>query len=365
MHRQLAAALLLILVAGCTSQAAPSAPPASATPSVAPETAEPTPSLTPPSESPVASDEPDPAAPTWTGHPADGLALVRLLDEAGLDSQIFVIEADGSARQVTGLSGALGASNPVWSRDGHRIAFTGPKRGETTIKGMVAVVNADGSDERQIAEGQSPRWSPDGTRIAFVEVDDVTSQDLSFYLADPETGEVTELGLGYDPRWIDNERLTYGHNSYDANGAVTSHLSVLDVTTGQSQLIEDGALGVPSPDGSQMLIIVDGVVWLADADGTVTRELADGHEGAWSPDGTQVAVMVGHDNDANPVWDVIDLEGNTVRSDIVGATPTWSPDGTRLALEVYRPEAPVVQVVDVATGEVVWEEEGRQPAWRP
>jgi hypothetical protein len=45
--------------------------------------------------------------------------------------------------------------------------------------------------------------------------------------------------------------------------------------------------------------------------------------------------------------------------------PSWSPDGTRLAVEVYRPDTPVIQVIDVASGTVVYELEGRQPAWRP
>ena len=54
-----------------------------------------------------------------------------------------------------------------------------------------------------------------------------------------------------------------------------------------------------------------------------------------------------------------------MRDGIAGATPTWSPDGTRLAVEVYAPEMPIVQIVEVASGEVVWEMEGMQPAWRP
>jgi Tol biopolymer transport system component len=363
MYRPLVAVLLLVLTAACTTQVTPASAPPTSTPV---PTAVPTPTVTPPeSDAPEPTATPEPAAPTWTGHPAEGLALVRRVAETDQATQVFVIEADGSARQVTGLSGDLGATFPVWSPDGERIAFNGPKRGETTVSGMLAVVNADGSDERQIAEGAFPRWSPDGSRIAFVEVDDVTGTDLSFYLVDPETGEITDLGLGVDPRWVGSDRLTYGATTYAADGEATAHLYLMDLSTGQSRPIEDWANGYPSPDGSQILVAVDEVVWLADAEGNVTRELTDGFEALWSPDGTAVAVAVGHDNDANPVWNVVDLEGNELQSDIIGANPTWSPDGTRLALEVYRPDMPVIQVVDVASGEVVWEEQGQQPAWRP
>jgi Tol biopolymer transport system component len=317
----------------------------------------------------VPDETPAPAAPTWTGHPAEGLALVRLLSPNDPNSQVFVIEADGSARQVTGLSGSLGASNPTWAPDGNRLAFSGAKRGEG-LSGMVAVVNADGTDERQISVGSFPRWSPDGSMIVVQEVDDVGDEPHSSWLADPETGEITDLGLFQDGRWLGNDRLTLNMNAFAADGAVTSSLYLMDLATRETTFVADWTRAYPSPDSTQMLLVEqeDGnpaTTWLADADGQAIRQLADGGDPVWSPDGTRVAVLYDFDQDANPVYRVVDLDGNELQSDIIGAYPTWSPDGTRLALEVYRPDMPVIQVVDVASGEVVWEEPGRQPAWRP
>ena len=362
--------LLAATLAACGVQAGPSATPAAqptSSPASTPEPADP--SVEP---DPTASPEPTaPPAPSWSGHPAEGLALVRLMSETDPFTQVFVVEADGTLRQVTGLDGGTGASFPVWSPDGTRIAFTGPKRGETTVSGMLAVVNADGSDERQIAEGQFPRWSPDGTTIVFQEVDDVTGQDLSFYLVDPETGDITDLGLGYDARWIGNDRLVFVANSYAADGLASAGLNVMSLEDGAVTPIEgftsdqsDPVSAHPSPDSAMLLLVRDGVVSLSRADGPLVQ-LVEGGTPVWAPDGTRFAVVVGHDNDANPVWSVVDLDGRVLQSDIVGAYATWSPDGTRLALEVYRPDQPVIQVVDVATAEVVWEEQGRSPAWRP
>lgn len=367
MYRPLVAVLLLILVAACTSQAAP---PSSSPASTPMPTIDPTP--TPSSDAPASPEESpaqEPAAPTWTGHPAEGLALVRLLSPNDPNSQVFIIEADGSARQVTGVSGSLGASNPTWAPDGSRFAFSGAKRGEG-LSGMVAVVRADGSDERQVSEGSFPRWSPDGSMIVVEEVDDVGNEPHSSWLVDPETGEITDLGLFQDGRWLGNDRLTLTMNAFAADGAVTSSLYIMDVATRETTLVADWTRAYPSPDSTQMLLVEQednnpATTWLADADGRAIRQLSDGGDPVWSPDGTRVAVLYDFDQEANPVYRVVDLEGNELQSDIIGAYPTWSPDGTRLALEVYRPEMPVIQVVDVASGDVVWEEQGRQPAWRP
>jgi len=360
---RIVAALLVLALAACSAQSAPSA-----SPSPNPSAGSDAPTGTPRPSSPAPSGSPEPSeppAPTWTGHPADGLAFTRVLDENDPITQVFVVEPDGTLRQVTGLSAELGASHPVWSPDGGRLAFTGPKHGETTFRGMVAVVDADGTNERQVAEGQFPRWSPDGTMIAFQEVDDVTDADHSFYVVDPDTGEVTDLGLGYEPRWLDDGHVAFGANTHAADGAVTSSLYFMDLATGDVQRIADWTRAFPSPDGSMLLLEHEGTVSLASPDGSVVAELAQGGDPVWAPDGSRVAVMVGHDADANPVWAIVDVEGNLLRTDIVGEMLTWSPDGTRVATQVHRPEMPVIQVVDLATGEIAWEMEGMQPAWRP
>jgi Tol biopolymer transport system component len=362
MHRSLIVLLgLAVALAACATTDAPGAsvserPEPSASPSATAD------SPTPPGDGPAATPS---QAPTWEGHPAAGLALLQVIDRENPVTQIFSVEADGSLRQVSGLGGALGASHAVWSRDGSQIAFGGAKFGETTFAGQIGVVNADGSGERQLGEGQFPQWSPDGTRIAYTEVDDITGEDLSMYVVDVGSGEITDLGLGYQARWRDGDRLVYNANLYADDGAVSRILSEMDLATAESRQVGDDVEAYPSPDGSMVLLVHEGVISVASAGEWEGRELANGFAPVWSPDGTMVALGYDHDNDANPIHAVVDLEGNTVQSGIIGATPTWSPDGTRLALEVYRPDMPVVQVVDIASGEVVWEMEGMQPAWRP
>lgn len=85
-----------------------------------------------------------------------------------VNEQVWVMNADGSAKtQLT--SDAVGHDQvPDWSPDGTRIAYEDGDFGSSRI----FVMNADGSGEHQLTFGPGddlgPAWSPDGSRIAFV-----------------------------------------------------------------------------------------------------------------------------------------------------------------------------------------------------
>ena len=312
------------------------------------------------------------AAPTLPpGHPAEGLAFVRSLSNDDPTTQVWVVETDGEPRQVTGVSGQLGASHPVWSRDGTQLAFSGQKVGEVGIGGQVGVVNADGTDEREIAAGQLPQWSPDGTRIAFTEVDDVTGDELSMSVVDVASGEITDLGIGYGPRWIDDVTLVFNANVPQADGSARLDAFLLDLESGERSPLAEETIAYPSPDGTMLLLeraghtLTDSAIVLASADGSDPVEIVTGFSPVWSPDGTQFAFAYETDSNANPIHAIVDLEGQTIASDIRGSSLTWSPDGTRVAVQVFLTPTPLVHVIEVATGDILWDEEGAEPAWRP
>jgi len=360
MHRCFTAALLMLVLAACGASAVPSRSVVEAPTLIA---------ATPdPSPSPIdVTAEASPSAPSVPDrHPATGLALVRFVSADDPKSQVFVVEADGSLRQVTGVSGALGATRPVWSPDGSRIAFSGPRVGSVGVDGQIALVNADGSAERLVAEGQFPQWSPDGSRIAYTKVDDVTGEELSTYLLDVGTGEVTDLGLGYSARWMgDGDRLSFNANSFTPEGLASSDLYVLTLDGGARQRLAESTQGFPSPDGSALLLVRDGIISLASADGTGARGLANGGDPVWSPDGTRVVFTQDYDQAARPLLAMMDLDGRTVWSGVAGSMPTWSPNGALIAVEVFGTESTSVQVIDAASGDLVWQTDGVQPAWAP
>ena len=62
-------------------------------------------------------------------------------------------------------------------------------------------MNADGSDEREVAAGSTPAWSPDGETIA------VTGEGLR--LVDVESGDAVQLTEGQldtEPSWSPDGR---------------------------------------------------------------------------------------------------------------------------------------------------------------
>jgi Tol biopolymer transport system component len=115
-------------------------------------------------------DQPFPAAPPSSpvfSPDASKLAYVGFIPPG--DPQIFVKNVDGSGgTQLTfGEGPGSGRSQPDWSPDGTRIAFTGPGPGTD-----IYVMNADGSNQTRLLNsvtmsGSDPSWSPDGTKIAF------------------------------------------------------------------------------------------------------------------------------------------------------------------------------------------------------
>ncbi len=99
------------------------------------------------------------------------------------DSDIYVMNADGSApARLTTAGDRVEDYAPAWSPDGSRIVFHRKRDASTPFGWLVDdsevfVINADGSGERQLTDtpprhrgwdlDSDPSWSPDGTRIAF------------------------------------------------------------------------------------------------------------------------------------------------------------------------------------------------------
>jgi Tol biopolymer transport system component len=235
------------------------------------------------------------------------------------EGDIAVVDPDGTGL-TTLTSGPADDISPAWSPDGSKIAFASnrddPNLADFNDIYGIYVMNADGTGLTRVSydvnmRRTDPTWSPDGTKIAFTNVD--YSDPVDFPAPWTDVWVMNADGSGaanltadnpydYDdrPAWSpDGSKIAflrglYG-NLYTMSPDGSGLTSLITTTTGLENVTW-------SPDGSKMAIeafhdsSVTGTgdeVWVVNADGTGKTVIAfDGHYGskaAWSPDGTKIA----------------------------------------------------------------------------
>jgi TolB protein len=203
---------------------------------------------------------------------------------SGGDPVIRVTSADGSSQQEL----AAGAE-AAWSPDGHKIAFA---------HDGINVMNADGSGKRKLAQDISyyfgwPVWSPDGTKIAFEHRLSRTS-DPKIYVMNADGSEQRELVEGGEPTWSpDGTKIAFTDRG--------DGISVINAdSSGLHRLTQDGDSPDWSPDGRMIVFSRDtgpdyqSDIYLIKADGTGEENLtrSPGQSdccATWSADSRKIA----------------------------------------------------------------------------
>jgi Tol biopolymer transport system component len=189
-----------------------------------------------------------------------------VVEDASRHYQILVMNADGTnLRQLT--HSAEGDTSPRWSPDGTKIAFL--------RRGALAVMNADGSDQKTIGKPYTPFvWSPDNSRLAFASLD-----DLGIVLVNVDGSNMTRITIAPSDGWFE-----FGFDAYPSW----------------------------SPDGSKIIFsrfvgcnielvgCRESQVWVVNADGSKPTKLTDdvvasAFDPIWSPDGTRIIFESGGD----------------------------------------------------------------------
>lgn len=115
------------------------------------------------------------------------------------DSDIYVMNIDGTNLHRLTRTPGWGNFTPRWSPDGGKVIFSS-NRGRGTGKYQVYVMDADGSNLRRLPKdgrpGARPYWSPDGKKIVFCSAngwDPKDSKNTGLYVMDADGSNVRRL----------------------------------------------------------------------------------------------------------------------------------------------------------------------------
>jgi dipeptidyl aminopeptidase/acylaminoacyl peptidase len=172
--------------------------------------------------------------PAWS---PDGMTLAY--DDG---SNIYVIAVDGTGPHVQ-----LGAGySPAWSPDGSQIAFEfdGP-----SAEPEIFVMNADGSARLNLTNrppllDREPTWSPDGSQIAFRRLNRGDQNGYELFVMDADGSNQEKLlaiaGPELSPEWLPDNRILFVSSDPSGGGY---RIFALDLTAGATvaQLTADGA----------------------------------------------------------------------------------------------------------------------------
>jgi Tol biopolymer transport system component len=270
------------------------------------------------------------------------MALVSCSDDGGSAPPVATGSSEAPQVQTlsivdvgTGDESALevpvGASAFDVTLDGSMITYVDLDEARNA---QVFVMNADGSNARQLTTGEGgaegPSWAPDGTEIAYQRAE---SSDSYIFVVRVASGGSTMVSK--EPGAVDA-----GGWAPDGGSIVVSTFDAsidhwtaqrLDLATGKTTLlVSDGSTPTLSPDGAWLAFNS----WLkpqvrlmvANADGAGRRLVTrlDGDDGyqRWSPDSTQIAYIGSTEQDGSGTY-VYDLTTGETRFVTDGWVESW------------------------------------------
>ncbi len=266
------------------------------------------------------------SAQTTPNNANGGLIALSLRDQTGR-LQIFTVTPDGANRKQLTFEGENG--RPDWSPDGKRISYMSSRNG----RAWVAVMDADGSNQRVLTEGVAPDWAPDGRQIAF-------TRPVAQGSPVSEIWAINADGSG--ERQITRSGTAKAGPSWSPDG---KQMVFILIRNPASMTDPRPQIGIMNSDGTDERILTtsDRTNIRINPDGstTVCETAHDANAPAWSPVDNRIAFWSGIENAYGQIW-VIHSDGTGSKqltedcSHRNSDDPSWSPDGRKILFSTGR-----------------------------
>ena len=236
----------------------------------------------------ITSFDGDELFPSWS---KDGTKIV-FERNPGLRPDVWVANADGSnATQLT--QDAAGDYHPAWAPSGAKIVFASD-RDDAQGTSDLFVMNADGSAEANITNTPGvnedyPSWSPGGTKLAF-------SRDGDIYTANADGTSPAALTAtpetDVEPDWSpDGNQIVFhsGYGSSDEIWKMNSNGSALANLTNNGAVVDERPSWSPAGDKIAFVrgAFTSAEVYVMNPDGTsqtrITNNTVMDAQPAWQP----------------------------------------------------------------------------------
>ena len=223
-------------------------------------------------------------------HPAisrDGTKIVFVRTSAA-GAELWVLNTpDGKVERIT--DDAKADTEPAISADGSKIVFVGsPRPGGDPNEGkrQLFLIDADGSNERQLTHGPDtagePSFSPDGKRIVFVRTSRFT-QLMTVTVGGDDLTPVTDR----DERFTGPAAPSYSPDGnrilFDASDGGGDRIWTIGADGGSLDRVskgdDEGVEPAYSPDGASIVFRRGRDLLTMDADGSGVQQLVAGEKG--------------------------------------------------------------------------------------
>lgn len=291
--------------------------------------------------------------PTTTQVPQPVGKIVFSSNRSGTSS-LHVMNANGTNQQIISNYTAKLDFNPVWSRDGTKIAFISFRDDPRSpaLLSHIYVMNADGTNLTRLTASSwyesAPSWSPDGTKIAYYADPDSDEQPqpADIYIFDFLSRRITRLtegaGNSQDPSWSpDGTKIVFYSDRHSSEGNYELYTMNADGSNEMRLTFQGGINYIPvwSPDGSKIAYTSgrndNAEIYIINADGSNPHRLLTGPDNGvrdwfptWSPDGLFIAYSSGSGENQD-IW-VAQIDSREPPKNITNNTANdWYPNWTK------------------------------------